>query len=156
MAKPMTAFTTDLQHSGMIAKDLDETIKFYREVMGFELAGLFMNGENRCAFLRYGHLTIETWEGDPAPMTTGAINHWAFDTPDIEAAFENAKALGVDFKDTRNIMIVATTLILCLGMSSGIQIGSVTISSLFVAVIVSVLLNIVLPKPVKRDAAVKG
>ena len=63
MAKPMTAFTTDLQHSGMIAKDLDETIKFYREVMGFELAGLFMNGENRCAF-------------------------------------ENAKALGVDFKDT--------------------------------------------------------
>ena len=76
MAKPMTAFTTDLQHSGMIAKDLDETIKFYREVMGFELAGLFMNGENRCAFLRYGHLTIETWEGDPAPMTTGAINHW--------------------------------------------------------------------------------
>lgn len=32
MAKPMTAFTTDLQHSGMIAKDLDETIKFYREV----------------------------------------------------------------------------------------------------------------------------
>uniref|UniRef100_UPI003FF09606 VOC family protein n=1 Tax=Bifidobacterium adolescentis TaxID=1680 RepID=UPI003FF09606 len=73
MAKPMTAFTTDLQHSGMIAKDLDETIKFYREVMGFELAGLFMNGENRCAFLRYGHLTIETWEGDPAPMTTGAI-----------------------------------------------------------------------------------
>ena len=26
MAKPMTAFTTDLQHSGMIAKDLDETI----------------------------------------------------------------------------------------------------------------------------------
>ena len=75
MAKPMTVFTTDLQHSGMIAKDLDETIKFYREVMGFELAGLFMNGENRCAFLRYGHLTIETWEGDPAPMTTGAINH---------------------------------------------------------------------------------
>ena len=40
MAKPMTAFTTDLQHSGMIAKDLDETIKFYREVMGFELAGV--------------------------------------------------------------------------------------------------------------------
>lgn len=74
MAKPMTAFTTDLQHSGMIAKDLDETIKFYREVMGFELAGLFMNGENRCAFLRYGHLTIETWEGDPAPMTLSLIH----------------------------------------------------------------------------------
>ena len=41
-----------------------------------------------------------TWEGDPAPLTTGAINHWAFDTPDIEAAFENAKELGLKFKDT--------------------------------------------------------
>ena len=68
--------------------------------MGFELAGLFMNGENRCAFLRYGHLTIETWEGDPAPMTTGAINHWAFDTPDIRSRLREHKALGVDFKDT--------------------------------------------------------
>ena len=90
MSKPMTAFTTDLQHSGMIARDLDETIEFYTKKLGFEVA----------AFLRYGHLTIETWEGEPAPMTTGAINHWAFDTPDIEAAFENAKELGLNFKDT--------------------------------------------------------
>lgn len=100
MASPMTRFTTDFQHSGMPAKDLDETIKFYTETLGFELAGLFHTGENRCAFLRYGHLTIETWEGDPAPMTTGAINHWAFDTPDIEAAFKNAQELGLNFKDT--------------------------------------------------------
>ena len=86
--------------SGMSAKDLDETIEFYTKKHGFEVAGIFHNGENRCAFLRYGHLTIETWEGEPAPMTTGAINHWAFDTPDIEAAFENAKELGLNFKDT--------------------------------------------------------
>ena len=31
MSKPMTAFTTDFQHSGMVAKDLDETIAFYTE-----------------------------------------------------------------------------------------------------------------------------
>ena len=86
MSKPMTAFTTDFQHSGMIAKDLDETIEFYIKKLGFEVAGIFHNGENRCAFLRYGHLTIETWEGEPAPMTTGAINH--------------AKELGLKFKDT--------------------------------------------------------
>ena len=67
--------------------------------MGFELAGLFMNGENRCAFLRYGHLTIETWEGDPAPMTTGAINHWAFRHPGHRSRLAE-RTLGVDFKDT--------------------------------------------------------
>ena len=54
MTKPMSEFTTDLQHSGMPAKDLDETIEFYTKKLGFELAGLFHNGENRCAFLRYG------------------------------------------------------------------------------------------------------
>ncbi|WP_425605048.1 VOC family protein [Bombiscardovia apis] len=95
----MTEFTRDLQHSGMIARDLDETIAFYTEKIGFELAGIFTNGDNRCAFLRYGHLTIETWEGDTAPMRTGAINHWALDTPDIEAAFKNAKALGLNIKE---------------------------------------------------------
>lgn len=57
MTKAMSEFTTDLQHSGMPAKDLDETIEFYTKKLGFELAGLFHNGENRCAFLRYGHLT---------------------------------------------------------------------------------------------------
>jgi lactoylglutathione lyase len=97
--KPMSDFITDLQHSGMPAKDLDETIEFYTKKLGFELAGLFYNGNNRCAFLRYGHLTIETWEGDPVTMKDGAINHWALDTPDIEAAFEHAKALGFNFKD---------------------------------------------------------
>ena len=100
MTKPMTAFTTDFQHSGMIARDLDETIAFYREKLGFELAGLYLNGGNRCAFLRYGHLAIETWEGEEAPMAAGAINHWALDTPDIEAAWENAKELGLQFKET--------------------------------------------------------
>ena len=43
MSKPMTAFTTDFQHSGMVAKDLDETIAFYTEKLGFEIAG--PNGE---------------------------------------------------------------------------------------------------------------
>lgn len=105
--KPMSDFTTDLQHSGMPAKDLDETIEFYTKKMGFELVGVFPNGKNRCAFLRYGHLTIETWEGDPVAMKDGAINHWAFDTPDIEAAFENAKAIGLELKD-KEIQSIST------------------------------------------------
>lgn len=97
--RPMSQFTTDFQHSGMIAKDLDETIDFYTQKLGFELVGIFPNGENRCAFLRLGHLTIETWEGEEAPMATGAINHWALDTPDIEAAFHQARELGLTIKE---------------------------------------------------------
>lgn len=99
MTGPMSRFTTDLQHSGMIARDLDETIAFYTDKLGFELVGVFPNGANRCAFLRYGHLTIETWEGEEAPGVTGAINHWALDTPDIEAAWDAARELGLDIRE---------------------------------------------------------
>lgn len=97
----MTTFASDFQHVGMPANDLEETIEFYTGKLGFALAGLFRNGQNRCAFLRYGHLMIETWEGEPASMATGAINHFALDTPDIEAAFENAQKLGLRFKDVQ-------------------------------------------------------
>ncbi|KFI40705.1 glyoxalase family protein [Bifidobacterium actinocoloniiforme DSM 22766] len=65
--QPMSAFTTDLQHSGIIARNLDETIAFYTRKLGFEVAGIFPKGKNRCAFLRYGHLTIETREGRRLP-----------------------------------------------------------------------------------------
>ena len=99
MTKAMSEFTTDLQHSGMPAKDLDETIEFYTKKLGFELAGLFHNGENPLRIPALRPSDHRNVEGDPAPLTTGAINHWAFDTPDIEAAFDNAKKLGLNFKD---------------------------------------------------------
>ncbi|KAB7789842.1 glyoxalase [Bifidobacterium leontopitheci] len=96
----MTEFTTDLQHSGMVSKDLDATIDYYVNKIGFKLVGRYPFGNNQhVAFLRYGHLTIETWDGEEAPMKAGAINHWAFDVPDVEAAFENAKKLGLNLKD---------------------------------------------------------
>ncbi len=57
-------YITGIQHVGIPTDDLDGTIKFYKD-LGFELAGLFPNGDNRCAFMRFGNLTIETWEGDP-------------------------------------------------------------------------------------------
>jgi lactoylglutathione lyase len=96
----MTRYTTDVQHVGLPTSDLDGTIDFYTKTIGFELAGVFKNGDDRCAFLRYGHITIETWEVEESAMGDGAWNHMALDCTDIDAAFSNAKALGLDFKDT--------------------------------------------------------
>ncbi|GHP13285.1 lactoylglutathione lyase [Lentilactobacillus fungorum] len=85
---------TGLQHVGIPSVDLDKTIDFYKS-LGFEQAGLFYNGENRCAFMRFNNLTIETWEGDPTAKKAGAINHISMDTPDVEKAFADAKAQGL-------------------------------------------------------------
>lgn len=88
-------FITGIQHVGIPSSDLDKTIAFYKSI-GFEQAGLFPNGDNRCAFMRLGNLTIETWEGDPTNPQAGAINHISLNTTNIDQAFAAAKAQGLD------------------------------------------------------------
>lgn len=88
-------FITGIQHVGIPTADLDKTMAFY-ESLGFERAGLFPNGENRCAFMRFGNLTIETWEGDPTNPTAGAINHISLNTTNVNQAFAAAKEQGLD------------------------------------------------------------
>ena len=62
MAKAMSEFTTDLQHSGMPAKDLDETIEFYTKKLGFELAGLFQDVYKRQLDVPAASITLEDGE----------------------------------------------------------------------------------------------
>ena len=52
----------------------------------------------------------------------------------------------VDLARTENILTVAVVLVLGLGMTSGVKIGSVTISSLFIAVVAGVLMNLILSR----------
>ncbi|NLR32093.1 VOC family protein [Levilactobacillus tujiorum] len=90
----ISQYITGIQHVGIPTADLDRTISFYQS-LGFEQAGLFPNGKNRCAFMRLGNLTIETWEGDPTNPTAGAINHLSLNTTNIEQAFAAAKQQGL-------------------------------------------------------------
>lgn len=91
----ITDYITDFQHIGIPATDLDETVTFYQK-LGFEIAGAFYNGANRCTFLKFGHLMVETWEGDATVRKAGAINHISLDTNDVEHAFAAAKEQGFD------------------------------------------------------------
>ncbi len=89
---------TGIQHVGIPAKDLDETIEFYKS-LGFEEAGYFPNGKEHCAFMRFGNLTIETWSGEQVALKAGAVNHISLNAPDIEKAFADAKAQGLNLVD---------------------------------------------------------
>lgn len=92
----ISKYLNGVQHVGIPTTDLEGTIKYYAQ-LGFETAGIFPNGESRCAFLRLGNLTLEVWTVEETPGTTGAINHFALDTDDIEHAFEEAKKLELNF-----------------------------------------------------------
>lgn len=88
-------YFTGIQHVGIPSADLDKTIAFYKSI-GFEQAGLFPNGDNRCAFMKFGNLIIETWEGDPTNPQAGAINHISLNTTDVDKAFAAAKEQGLN------------------------------------------------------------
>ncbi|CAM2832024.1 VOC family protein [Fructilactobacillus fructivorans] len=94
----LSDYFTGIQHVGIPAKDLDETIDFYKK-LGFDKAGQFMYQGNRCAFMKYGNLMIETWEGDPVADKDGAINHISLNTTDADAAFKEAKKMGLDVQE---------------------------------------------------------
>ncbi|MGO1260207.1 MAG: VOC family protein [Bifidobacterium mongoliense] len=92
----IASYIDGIQHVGIPTTDLEGTIDYYRR-LGFEVAGIFPNGESRCAFLRFGNLTLEVWTVDKAAGVTGAVNHFALDITDIEQAFAEAQQLGLDF-----------------------------------------------------------
>lgn len=96
--KKMGNLITGVQHVGIPTKDLEKTINYYKD-LGFTEKGKFNNGAVTVAFMEFGNLTIETWEGDPTNPVDGAINHFALNTPDIEQAFQVAKEMNLNIDD---------------------------------------------------------
>lgn len=93
----ISEFFTGIQHIGIPTADLATTMAFY-EGLGFKQAGLFNNGDSRCAFMQFDNLVIETWEGEIVPHA-GAINHISLNATDIDAAFAAVKAQGLTLID---------------------------------------------------------
>lgn len=83
------------QHVGVPTLDMDKTLAFY-ESLGFKTAYNTINGGDRVYFLSLQNVTIETYEVKEAAGKPGAIDHLALDVDDIEAAFNEIKALGYE------------------------------------------------------------
>lgn len=78
---------TGFQHIGFPTNDLQETIAFY-EKLGFSVALRTYNEEagEAVAFLQLGNLMIETY-AEGGNGIEGAINHFALNCTDIQAAY---------------------------------------------------------------------
>ena len=85
-------FVLGLQHIGLPAKSIEETIRFYGE-LGFEVAWQTENG--KCAFLKLQNIVIETYEGgEHAAQCYGAIDHIAIDVSDVDRVYALAQEKG--------------------------------------------------------------
>src|ERR671937_1125942 len=85
----------DIGHVHLKVADIDRSLAFYRDVLGFELMQRF--GDS-AAFLSAGgyhhHIGINTWEskgGSPPPPGTTGLYHFAIRYPDRRALAEALK-----------------------------------------------------------------
>ncbi|MET9729376.1 VOC family protein [Streptomyces sp. NPDC006458] len=99
----MTATTLRTGHIGLSVTDLDHSLAFYRDVLGFTVTGEGKEGESRFAFLGDGErLLLTLWQqaGQAFDATRAGLHHLAFEADSIEQVreYEAAlKAYGADF-----------------------------------------------------------
>lgn len=94
-----------IEHVGVMVKDLEKSIAFYREVIGLECIGTLThtNGVIQLAFLRFPdakETQLELIQGyqDQLPQE-GKVHHIAFTVDDIEEEWKRLKHLDIPFID---------------------------------------------------------
>ncbi|MBQ8952854.1 MAG: VOC family protein [Clostridia bacterium] len=89
---------TGLAHIGVKVKDIDASIKFYTEVLGFELTHKQKSGTSILAFLNIGTCLLELIQSAVyEERTPGQVDHIAVEVKGIEALVEDLRAKGVHF-----------------------------------------------------------
>jgi lactoylglutathione lyase len=94
-----------LAHIGVHTADMEKSIQFYTEILGFELLHqkdlVNPNGTTRLGFVNVGGLVIELIQ--PADVSgvkerkAGIIDHIAIEVKDIDQVILKLKAKGVEF-----------------------------------------------------------
>jgi catechol 2,3-dioxygenase len=81
---------TRMGHIHLHVRDIDEAVKFYHDVIGFDVMGVVK--EIRMAFVSAGgyhhHIGLNTWQGEgapPPPADAVGLRHFAVELPDPKA-----------------------------------------------------------------------
>lgn len=100
-----------VDHIGIAVKNLDETLKFYTDILGLKCQGTEVVEEQKVkvAFLPVGDTEVELLESttEDGPIAKfiekngEGVQHIAFKVDDIEAAIEEMKAKGMQMIDEK-------------------------------------------------------
>ncbi len=102
----------DLHHVHLFASDLDESIRFYREMFGAEILFDEIVASVRNVLIRIGTGRINFYDQPPRDTGKSAMHHLGILTDDISALVAHMEAKGFnfrspirDFGDLKYIMI---------------------------------------------------
>jgi lactoylglutathione lyase len=86
-----------LEHIGVMVKDMDRSVHFYTEVLGLQLRERRTFRTLELAFLEIGDTEIELIAGEAGYIEKDAIiNHIAFTVDNLEEAVTHLKTHGAD------------------------------------------------------------
>jgi len=92
-----------LEHIGVFVNNMDNSVKFYTEVLGMKLLGRAFNDGVELGFLAHPgseQVQIELiGRGSDDKPDNGKVHHIAFTVTDIEAEVDRLKSLGVKMID---------------------------------------------------------
>ena len=95
-------------HIGLATNDIEATARWYVEELGFELIGDFVSPDGiPIKFIRNRDITYELFQPTEGAAAPGKIDHYCFDSDDIEADYRFCVEKGYPF-DTDGIQDLPT------------------------------------------------
>lgn len=87
-----------LHHAHLFASNLDESIKFYKEMFGAEIILDLNVGGARNVMIAIGSSKINFYDQPPKVKDRGPVHHLGIETDDIDALVSHMKSKGIEFR----------------------------------------------------------
>ena len=88
-----------LGHIGLGTNDIEADVQWYIDVLGFELIGDFKGPEGEpIKFIKSGDIVYEVFQPVGGAAAPGKIDHFCFDSKDIEADYQYCVEQGYTFE----------------------------------------------------------
>ncbi len=107
----MGKLITGVAHIGLYIKDLERSIRFYEDILGFQMIRRFTSLEgNLMAFMKSGNLVIELIQHvEWMDRKDGLYDHIAMEVEDIESATKELVEKGIEMEmEIYHDMLVTT------------------------------------------------
>ena len=99
--------TIRFDHVAITVRDMERSVAFYRDLLGFDVLGqlLVNKGRMKLVYLRSGGAYVELFEyrdhdaetAVGVPDTVGGFKHLALQTDDVDGLAARLKAAGIEF-----------------------------------------------------------
>lgn len=91
---------TSLDHIGIYVKDLEKSLKFYKDIFGFPTVNEFGSGEAKIVIIdiEKGYLELVQRPGSPASPPDGNWSHIALCEPDLDEKIKKLEGMGLELR----------------------------------------------------------